>query len=80
MPTEPKEFRWRLGSRIRWTREGKGWTQRQFAKAAGLSVSFVSDLEAGKRGPSAWTVLLVCDALGIKPGKLLDGLDPAELA
>ena len=54
-----------LARRLRALRERRGWTQEDLAERAGLSVSFVSLLERGGRGPSQDTLVQVAEALGV---------------
>lgn len=42
-----------VGERIKARRAELGWTQDHFAEKAGISKSFVSDLETGKRSIGA---------------------------
>lgn len=54
-----------LARRLRALRERRGWTQEELAERARLSVSFVSLLERGERGPSHDTLLQVAEALEV---------------
>lgn len=53
------------GRRLRMYRMANGWTQRDLANAAGLTESYVSELERGIKqgGPRGWKRL--ADALNI---------------
>jgi DNA-binding XRE family transcriptional regulator len=53
----------KLAHRIRTLRERKGFTQEQFAQRCGISVSFASLLERGRRSPSYETLILLAEAL-----------------
>jgi transcriptional regulator with XRE-family HTH domain len=57
-----------LGRRIRRRRVKMGFSQLRLAREAGLSKSFISFLERGKRGILLENVLVLAPALGVKPG------------
>jgi transcriptional regulator with XRE-family HTH domain len=65
----------KLGQRIRARRTELGWTQEELAKRAGLSNGFLSDLENGKRGTSADTLLDLARVLGVSLDHLMTGTD-----
>jgi len=52
-----------MGSRIAELREERGWTQKALAKHAGLSVTFLSEVENGRRNISSGKLLRIADAL-----------------
>src|SRR5262245_39842809 len=61
-----------LGARIRGYREDKGLTQTALADAAGLSKTYLSELESGAgRRPSGDVLLRLADALGVTIADLL---------
>jgi transcriptional regulator with XRE-family HTH domain len=66
-----------LGDRIRQRREELGWTQEALATRAGLSKGFVSDLEHGKRGIGAQSLLDVAQVLGMSLDYLMKGSEEA---
>ena len=53
------------GERIKSLREMKGLTVNKLANMAGLSQSFLRDIELGNKKPTVETLSLFCDALGI---------------
>lgn len=55
-----------VGARIRQRREDLGLSQARLAREAGLSVSFLSDVENGKRGMGVESLLAVAKVLGRK--------------
>jgi transcriptional regulator with XRE-family HTH domain len=62
-----------VGERIRGRRAELGWTQDQLAQKAGLSKSFLSDLENGKRSVGANNLLDIARALGVSLDFLMTG-------
>jgi transcriptional regulator with XRE-family HTH domain len=59
--------------RIKELRQKRGLTQQQLGEAAGLSKPFVSQLENGRREPSAQTLEALADYLGVKVVDLFEG-------
>ncbi len=55
----------RLGHRIRTLRQGRGTTQERLAERAGISVSFLSMIEGGRRLPHLATVAKLAEALQV---------------
>lgn len=69
-----------LGKRIAELRERRGLLQKELATAAGLSVSFLSEVENDRRAPGAEVLLRIADALGASLDYLVRGeAPPAEL-
>lgn len=62
-----------LGSRIRARRMELGWTQDELAQKAGISKGFLSDLENGKRGTGADTLLDLARVLAVSLDFLMTG-------
>src|SRR5262249_29523225 len=67
-----------VGERIKTRRAELGWTQDQLAEKAGISKSFVSDVENGKRSIGAETLLDVGRALGVSLDFLMTGKGSGE--
>jgi transcriptional regulator with XRE-family HTH domain len=64
-----------LSQRIRALREAAGLSQQDVAMKGDLSLSLVAKLEQGKKAdPRASTLLALAEALGVRPGQLLDDL------
>jgi transcriptional regulator with XRE-family HTH domain len=61
------------GSAIRRNRERCGWTQAQLAKRTNVTVSTVSLLESGKRGPSIELLARLAGLFGVGIAGLLPG-------
>lgn len=63
MSQAPIEGAVSLGRRIAELREDRGMTQKQLADRAGLSVTFLSEVENGKRNISMGKLLSIADEL-----------------
>ncbi|MBN9519467.1 helix-turn-helix domain-containing protein [bacterium] len=72
-----------VGDRIKKRRAELGWTQDQLAQKAGISKSFLSDLENGKRSVSADNLLDIARVLSLSLDYLMKGGEtgakPAEV-
>jgi transcriptional regulator with XRE-family HTH domain len=62
-----------VGERIKKRRVELDWTQDQLAQKAGISKSFLSDLENGKRSVSANNLLDIARALSVSLDYLMTG-------
>lgn len=62
-----------VGERIKKRRQELEWTQDQLAQKAGISKSFLSDLENGKRSVGAENLLDIARALGVSIDFLMTG-------
>ena len=60
-----------FGKRLRALREAAKLNQGQLAAKAGLSRTYLNQLEAGKRDPSLSTLTRLAKALGVKVEALL---------
>ncbi len=60
-----------LAKEITALRLEKGWSKTQTASRAGLALSFVSDLENGKRRASVETLVKLACVFGISPSLML---------
>lgn len=54
-----------IGNRIKFFREKKKITVNRLANLAGISQSYLRDLELGKKQPTVEYLSYICDALGI---------------
>jgi len=54
-----------VGKRITLFREKKGITVNRLANEAGISQSYLREVELGKKKPTVETLSFVCEALGI---------------
>jgi len=59
---------------LRETREKHGLTQERLARAADLTMNFVSDLERGVKTPGLTTLVKLAHALDCRPADLLAGI------
>ena len=65
-----------VGDRIKQRRNELGWTQDVLAEKAGISKSFLSDLENGKRSVGADTLLDIGRVLSLSLDYLMTGKAP----
>lgn len=64
-----------LAKRVRTLRERRGFTQDEFARRCGISVSFASLLERGERSPSYETLWVLSKALEVPLAELFRDRD-----
>jgi len=64
-----------FGERLKQIRTDKGWTQPQFAQAAGIEQSYLSKLENDKSVPSAEMFTTILAGLGMDVGTFLSEVD-----
>jgi len=69
-----------VGERIKKRRIELGWTQDQLGQKAGISKSFLSDLENGKRSVSADNLLDIARVLNLSLDYLMTGDEKESLA
>ena len=67
-----------LGERVKGRRLQLNWTLEELARQAGISKGFLSDLENGKRGIGAETLLEIARALSVSLEYLMTGDTVAE--
>ena len=60
-----------LGTRVRQLREGKGWSLTDLAERAGISRSYLAQIESGDSVPTQAKILQLAHALGALPSELL---------
>ncbi len=63
-----------IGERVRALRAEKGLTQKQLAEKAKISKSQVSQIELGSSGASVSSLYRISEALGIRLGRIFEGL------
>ena len=62
-----------MGKRIEETRESQGMTRESMAERTGISTKFLYEVERGKKGISAQTLLKLADTLSVSTDYLLKG-------
>lgn len=62
----------RLGQNVRRLRLEQGWSQEDYADRADIHRTYVSDIERGRRNPTATVIEKLAKPFGIPPGRLLD--------
>lgn len=67
------EFRWGIGSRIRWCRKKRGWKLREVRDRTDLSIVFLSKLENGKTSIGIGTLLRLSNVFGVTIDWLVKG-------
>jgi transcriptional regulator with XRE-family HTH domain len=69
---DPQQQRWLrdFGNSLRAAREAAGLTQETLGLKAGLHVTYVSDVERGKRNLSLISIRRLASALNVSPGSL----------
>ena len=65
-----------FGKRVQELRIKSNMTQREFADAAGIHVSFVSAVERGLRAPRLDIVVNMAKALNVRVGELFSDYEP----
>ena len=68
-----------LGESVRYQRELCGLTQLAVALEAGLSKSYLCDVEKGRRNPSFAIICRIAKALGVEPSDLVSGIKVAPI-
>jgi transcriptional regulator with XRE-family HTH domain len=63
-----------LGRRVADCRDRLGWTQKTLAERAGLSVTFVSEIENDRRAPGTEALLSLANALGASLDYIVKGV------
>ena len=62
-----------MAEQIRERRSEAGLTQEKLAWAAGVSKSYLCEIEAGTKAPSLFVLRALAERLDVTPGRLLDG-------
>jgi len=61
-----------IGKRITYFRTAKHYTVNKLATLAGISQSYLRDIELGNKNPTVEIVSYICDALGISLSEFFD--------
>lgn len=64
-----------FGPVLRQLRMGKGLTQDQLSEMVGVASPFISMLESGHKYPNLEMIFKLADALGVRPGDILDAME-----
>ena len=72
---DPIIVRRRMGDRIRFLRERKGWSQHRLAQETGLGVRYTGSLERGEAAISIDSMKKLCDGLEMPMSELVQGVD-----
>ena len=65
----------RFGARIRELRKQHNWSQTYLSVHTGLSRTFISDLESGRKEPCLLSMIVLAKGFDLKLTELLDGID-----
>lgn len=57
---------------LKYYRKQAGFTQEKLAESIGMSTSYIGDMEARERFPSAETIDKIAGALNVRPSQLFD--------
>ncbi|HXH39317.1 MAG TPA: helix-turn-helix transcriptional regulator [Thermoanaerobaculia bacterium] len=68
-----------FGASVRRVRKEYEWTQEDLADRAGLTTTYVGQVERGDKVPSLTVVLKLAHALGVLPAELLDSFGHSVL-
>ncbi len=68
-----------FGATIRRLRLDRGWTQEHLAHAAGLTTTYVGQVERGAKVASLTVLLRLARGFGASPTELLEAFTPAVL-
>ncbi|MDL2313599.1 helix-turn-helix domain-containing protein [Desulfovibrio sp. OttesenSCG-928-C14] len=64
-----------FGPVLRQLRMEKGLTQDQLSEMVGVASPFISMLESGHKYPNLEMLFKLADALGVRPGAMLDAVE-----
>ena len=65
-----------FGARLRAARKAAGYTLENVSERSGLHVTYVGQVERGKRNVSLFNIVRLAAAVGVNPAALMDGLKP----
>ncbi|MBV8546827.1 MAG: helix-turn-helix transcriptional regulator [Acidobacteria bacterium] len=68
-----------FGEVVRGVRKGHAWTQEDLAERAGLTTTYVGQVERGDKVPSLTVVLKLALALELTPSDMLQSFSLTEL-
>ena len=76
-PTQPEGVL--FGTRLREVRQKRGMTQQALADVAGMSLTYISNMEHGLKVPSLTTIIRLAVALNCKVIDLVGAFDKTNL-
>lgn len=76
----PENLRLVLGLKTRALREERGWTLQELARRSGLAISYLSEIEKGKKYPKPEKLLALAGALGLPFEELVSPRVEEELS
>lgn len=76
MPRVASDAAAHIGALIAEKRKHQGMTQDQVAVFSGIDSSNVRAYESGRSTPNIQSLIRIAKALGVKPGELLEGVEP----
>ena len=76
-PTQPEGVL--FGARLREVRQKRGMTQQALADIAGMSLTYISNMEHGLKVPSLTTIIRLAVALNCKVMDLVGAFDKTNL-
>ena len=79
-PAGPDNLRLLLGLKVRAARDKRGWTLQELARRGGLAVSYLSEIEKGKKFPKPEKLLGLARALGVAYEELVSTRVEEELS
>ena len=65
-----------FGERIRRHRADRGLSQAELARRVPIHDTYLSDVENGRRNVALTNIVKLARALGVDPGKLIEGIEP----
>jgi len=68
-----------FGQTVRRLRTERRWTQEDLAEAAGLTTTYVGQVERGDKVPSLTVVLKLARGLSVSPAEVLQSFSPSVL-
>jgi len=76
----PENLRLLLGLKLRSLRDRQGWTLNELARRAGVAVSYLSEIEKGKKYPKPEKLQTLARALGVRYEDLVSNRPDDDLA
>ncbi|CAM2952577.1 helix-turn-helix transcriptional regulator [Hathewaya histolytica] len=64
-----------IGKKLKGLRNSKGYTLKKLSDLSGISVSFISDIENGRRNPSIENLQKICNALSVDISYFFDDVN-----